>query len=325
MKSSNLNHLIEELEQVEQCTDKRLQQYYIQLAEVGEESQEKEEFYQEIQQEVKDLKQTSGKLLNCHLKMKANVDELETRLKDVQASQKKRLIISPPPANSVIDLEEQKAGHFAQGLNFYKMFLVCFIGSFAGVVIEMLWCLISNGYIESRAGLVYGPFNLLYGVGAVCLTWALYKYRNRSSSISFLGGMIVGSAVEYICSWGQELVLGSRSWDYSNMPFNLNGRICLLYSIFWGILGVLWIKNIYPRMAKWILKIPNRAGKIITWLLVAFMIANIVMTSLSLARWVERIQDKPASNGIENWLDDHFPDERMEKIFANMEFSKKDS
>ena len=137
--------------------------------------------------------------------------------------------------------------------------------------------------------------------------------------------MIVGSAVEYICSWGQELVLGSRSWDYSNMPFNLNGRICLLYSIFWGILGVLWIKNIYPRMAKWILKIPNRAGKIITWLLVAFMIANIVMTSLSLARWVERIQDKPASNGIENWLDDHFPDERMEKIFANMEFGKKDS
>lgn len=93
MKSSNLNHLIEELEQVEQCTDKRLQQYYIQLAEVGEESQEKEEFYQEIQQEVKDLKQTSGKLLNCHLKMKANADELETRLKDVQASQKKRLII----------------------------------------------------------------------------------------------------------------------------------------------------------------------------------------------------------------------------------------
>ena len=99
----------------------------------------------------------------------------------------------------------------------------------------------------------------------------------------------------------------------------------MLYSIFWGILGVLWIKNIYPRMAKWILKIPNRAGKIITWLLVAFMIANNVMTSLSLARWVERIQDKPASNGIENWLDDHFPDERMEKICANMEFSKKDS
>ena len=325
MKSSNLNHLVEELEQAEQSTEKRLQQYYTQLAEMGEENEEKEEFYQEIQQEVKDLKQTTGKLLNFHLKMKADADELETRLKDVQSSRRKRLIISPPPANSVIDLEEQRTKHFAQGLNFYKMFLVCFIGSFAGVVIEMLWCLISNGYIESRAGLVYGPFNLLYGVGAVCLTLALYKYRNRSSSISFLGGMIVGRAVEYVCSWGQELILGSRSWDYSNMPFNLNGRICLLYSIFWGILGVLWIKNIYPRMAKWILKIPNRAGKTITWLLMAFMIVNIVMTSLSLTRWIGRIQDKPTSNGIETWLDEHFPDERMEKIFANMEFNEKDS
>ena len=90
--------------------------------------------------------------------------------------------------------------------------------------------------------------------------------------------MIVGSVVEYICSWGQELVFGSRSWDYSQMPFNLNGRICLMYSILWGVLGILWIKNIYPRMAKWILKIPNRAGKIITWVLVIFMVFNSVMT-----------------------------------------------
>lgn len=325
MRNTDLHHLAEELTNAERCTEQRLQQYYVQLAEAGEEKEGKEEFYQEIRQEVQDLKQTSGKLLNCHLKMKASADELETRLKDVQASQKKRLIISPPPANSVIDLEEQRTRHFAQGINFYKIFLVCFIGSFVGVVIEMIWCLIRNGYIESRAGLVYGPFNLLYGVGAVCLTLTLYKYRNRSSSISFLGGMIVGSAVEYVCSWGQELVLGSRSWDYSSMPFNINGRICLLYSIFWGFLGVLWIKNIYPRMAKWILKIPNRAGKILTWLLAVFMVVNIVMTSLSMARWVERIQEKPASNGMETWLDEHFPDERMENIFANMEFNEKDS
>ena len=314
-----------ELQKAEQDTEKKLQQYYVQLAETGEEEDTRQELYQAVQQEVKDLKQTSAKLLGVHLRLKADADELETRLKDVKASKRKRIFIDPPPANSVIDLEEQKAKHFAQGINFYKMFLVCFIGSFVGVIIEMLWCLIKNGYIESRAGLVYGPFNLLYGVGAVCLTLTLYQYRNRSSSISFLGGMIVGSIVEYVCSWGQELVLGSRSWDYSGMPFNLNGRICLLYSIFWGILGVLWIKNIYPRMAKWILKIPNRIGKIMTWLLLIFMVVNILVTSLALARWTGRIQEKSASNGIEEWLDEHFPDERMQNIFANMEFDEKDS
>ena len=92
--------------------------------------------------------------------------------------------------------------------------LVCFVGSFAGVVVESIWCILRHGYLESRAGLVYGPFNLLYGVGALTLTLALYRFRNRGRWLSFLGGMLVGSVVEYICSWGQELILGSRSWVY---------------------------------------------------------------------------------------------------------------
>ena len=93
--------------------------------------------------------------------------------------------------------------------------LICFSGSFAGVIVELLWCLLRNGYLESRSGLVYGPFNLLYGAGATALTLALYRFRNRNSWISFLGGFLVGSAVEYACSWGQEMIFGSCSWDYS--------------------------------------------------------------------------------------------------------------
>ena len=109
------------------------------------------------------------------------------------------------------------------------LLMILFLGSFAGVVIELLWCLIRNGYWESRSGLVWGPFNLLYGVGAVALTAALYPFRNNSGTVSFAGGLIVGRGVEYLCSLVQELCFGSRSWDYSGMPFNLNGRICLMY------------------------------------------------------------------------------------------------
>ena len=136
----------------------------------------------------------------------------------------------------------------------------------------------------------------------------------------FLGGMAAGSIVEYVCSWGQEFFFGSRSWDYSNLPFNLNGRICLLYSVFWGVLGVLWIKNIYPRMAKVILRIPNRAGKILTWCLTAFLVFNAVMSFLAVDRWSQRVNDVPAPNAFWEFIDDRFPDERMEKIFANMHF-----
>lgn len=267
------------------------------------------------------LKRASNNLSKASKTIYAVKDELTGRMKDIRQQRKKNMLLSAP-ANATIDQQEQECDHFAKGLNGYKLLLVCFIGSFFGVIIEMLWCLVSRGYIESRAGLVYGPFNLLYGFGAVVLTVTLYKFRNRGAWISFLGGIIVGSVVEYVCSWGQEFVFGTRSWDYSKMPFNINGRICLLYSIFWGILGVLWIKNLYPRMAKLILKIPNRVGKICTWVLLAFFVVNTVMSGIALTRWTQRNAGIPAANTFWQTIDERFPDERMEKVYANMVFSE---
>ena len=223
-------------------------------------------------------------------------------------------------ANSEIDYAEKKNNHFAQGINIYKMIYICLIGSFAGVVIEMLWCLLRNGYIESRAGLVYGPFNLLYGVGAIALSATLYRYRNRGGWLSFLGGMIVGSVVEYLCSWGQEALIGSRSWDYSAMPFNINGRICLLYSVFWGFLGYWWIKYLYPLLAKAILHIPNRLGKNLSWVIVSFFIVNSLVSVIAVFRWSQRIEGILPSNAFWEFIDFRFTDERMSRIFANMEF-----
>ena len=164
------------------------------------------------------------------------------------------------------------------------------------------------------------PFNLLYGAGAVALTVCLYRFRNRSGWISFFGGMLVGTVVEYLCSWGQEALFGSRSWDYSAMPFNLNGRVCLLYSVFWGVLGVFWIKDLYPRMAQLILKIPNKIGKILTVAVTVFLIFNSVVSLLAVDRWSERVAGQAPSNSLEELLDERFPNERMESIYANMDF-----
>lgn len=229
------------------------------------------------------------------------------------------------PSNAEIDRQESERGHFARGINFYKLFLVFFLGSFAGVVVETIWCVLKYGHFESRAGLIYGPFNLVYGVGALVLTLALYRFRNRGWPWSFVGGFVVGGAIEYVCSYVQEQLFGTTSWDYSNMPFNLNGRTCLLYCAFWGLLGILWIKDLYPRMAKLIMKIPNRVGKPVVWVLLAFMIFNSAMSFFTVMRWTERISGQPPSNGFETYLDKHYPDEKMEKIYANMLFWQEES
>ncbi|MGN0518595.1 MAG: putative ABC transporter permease [Acutalibacteraceae bacterium] len=302
------------LTEVATATQKEMSAFYTQMLQ--------EDFDEtEVQNKSNSLKRATSNIAKALSQTYVVSDELNARWNDIRKQEKKHKLISSTPANATIDYHEISSEHFAKGLNIYKLLLICFVGSFVGVVIETLWCLIINGYIESRSGLVYGPFNLLYGVGAVALTVCLYKFRNRGAWISFLGGMIVGSVVEYICSWGQELIFGSRSWDYSHMPFNINGRICLLYSVFWGFLGVLWIKNIYPRMANLILKIPNRIGKIATWILVVFFAFNAVISCVSMHRWSQRLEGVAPSNSFWEFIDEHFPDERMEKVYTNMEFS----
>ncbi len=276
---------------------------------------------EETDAKVESLKRATTNMTKALAHTAAISDELTARRNDIKNQNKKRKLISAAPANAAIDYSENRSDHFAKGLNGYKILLICFIGSFAGVIVEMLWCLVTKGYVESRSGLVYGPFNLLYGVGAAALSLCLYRFRNRGWWISFLGGMVIGSVVEYVCSWGQEIVFGSRSWDYSQMPFNINGRICLLYSIFWGVLGVLWIKNIYPRMAKGILKIPNRVGKIITWALTVFLCFDACVSAVTIFRWTQRTAGIAPANAFWEYVDERFPDERMETIYANMEFS----
>ena len=248
------------------------------------------------------------------------IDEIETRVRELRHVRSRFHIVPPAPTNGQVDSRERRLRHFAQGKSVYKVFWMFFVGSILGVLVERIWCVMRYGFYEPRVGSIYGPFNPVYGLAAAVLTLTLYGLRNRGRIFSFFGGAIVGSAVEYLCSLAQEMVLGSASWDYSGRPFNLNGRICLLYSVYWGMLGMLFIKEFYPRIATCILKIPNKIGKPLTAALAVFMAFNMLMTGASLLRWSERRTGEMPSNAIEAYLDAHYPDERMKEIFTNLEF-----
>ena len=200
---------------------------------------------------------------------------------------------------------------------FYKyvyIFLVCCV---VGFTVETLWCLIKNGYIESRQSLVYGPFSVAYGMGGVLLTAVLSRFTDSSLWKVFLIAFAVGTVAEYICSLGQEIVFGSVAWDYSHLPLNINGRVCLLYSIFWGVLGVVWIKIVMPLTDKLFSRIPMSINHIIIWLFIIFFIFDAVLSASAAFRMNERKESIEPSNKFEVYLDEHFDDERMRKIYAN--------
>lgn len=219
--------------------------------------------------------------------------------------------------------KEEVSAVFAQGCGFYKLFMLFMIGAFLGDITETIYCRIAGGVWMSRSSVVWGPFSIVWGLGMMFATSFLYNYRDKSDSVIFWFGTIMGGVYEYLCSVFTEIAFGQVFWDYSSMPFNLGGRINLLYCFFWGIAAVVWIKKLFPPISGWIERIPIKPGKIITWVLFVFMICNILMSGLVLMRYSAREQGIEAENGLEQWLDNHYGDERVEWIYPNMTNAKK--
>lgn len=213
--------------------------------------------------------------------------------------------------------QEERPHVFAAGCGFYKLACLFFLGSFLGDVTETVFCRLTAGIWMSRSSVVYGPFSLVWGFGAVLLTAILYQYRTRSDSFIFLFGTVLGGAYEYVCSVFTELVFGTVFWDYSHLPFNLGGRINLLFCFFWGIAAVLWLKLAYPALSRLIERLPMRAGKLLTWGMIVFMLLNAGISSLAMTRYTQRSAGVPAETPLEQRLDERFPDERIERIYPN--------
>lgn len=91
-----------------------------------------------------------------------------------------------------------------------------------------------DGNFQVRVGLVYGPFIPVYGGGACFLTVVLYKLYKLNDTLIYVISAVVGASFEYFCSWFQETVFGTVSWDYSDTPLNFNGRTNLMYALIWG-------------------------------------------------------------------------------------------
>lgn len=213
----------------------------------------------------------------------------------------------------------QKAAHSKYSISCFELFWVFFICCFLGVVLETIFVFVRTGHYMQRTGLVWGPFNLIYGTAAVLLTLSLRHFRGKNDRWIFFGGAVIGGAFEYFCSWLQETLTGTVSWDYSNIAFNLNGRINLLYCFFWGILSIVWVKELYPRITGWIWRhLGNRWGVVMAWVLAAFMLANSLVSGGAVLRMAQRYEGVPATSSWQRAMDQHFPDERLKRIYPSM-------
>lgn len=196
-----------------------------------------------------------------------------------------------------------------------KIFWVFMIGSVFGFFAEMIYGLIFTRTIVIRQGLIYGPFVQVYGMGAVAYYLLISKVKDPKEA--FFSGMIMGGILEYLCSFFQEILFGTISWDYSKMFLNFNGRTCLLYCFYWGIIAVAFLKIIYPWLEKIEPLIYKRGIRIISVICILFMTFDIVISCMAANRQQERRENIPPKNQIDVFLDQTYPDELMDRIYNN--------
>lgn len=197
-----------------------------------------------------------------------------------------------------------------------KLFWIFIIGSIIGYAVEMIVGFVQNGHFVSRQGLVFGPFAQVYGLGILAYYFVVPKIKGGYIKIFFIT-MVLGGIVEYLCSYFQELLFGTISWDYSHLWFNIHGRTSLLHCTYWGTGGILFMKYIIPLIEDIEKLIKNNYFRTVTALFAIFMIFNIAVSSMAAIRQEERNRQIAASNNIDVFFDKYYSDEIMDTIYEN--------
>lgn len=219
---------------------------------------------------------------------------------------------------------EARSFNAAHGL--YMLFWMFLLGSVLGFLLEGAWSLIYWGKWAHHAGVVWGPFCQIYGLGVVAIYIAVSALPERDMPAwkivlsQFIVCAIAGSLVEYFVSLFQELSFGSVSWDYSDQKLNIGGRISIGMTFVWGIVGLVCVYGVCPLMRSLINKISGSGGYIATWAMIVFMCLNLAVSAAAVSRWHDRVENIPPKTSIGAALDETFDNERMETLFPNMQF-----
>lgn len=163
-------------------------------------------------------------------------------------------------------------------INFKDLGSYFILYSVLGWIMETVYMTILNGTFTNR-GFLFTPMCPIYGYGITILILLLSKYKNKPIKL-FLSSVFILSIFEYIVSFALQAMFSKYWWNYSDFKINLNGRICLLNSICWGFLSIIFFKWIHPLVTKFLSKIDEKINNKIQYPVVSLLLAIYVTDSI---------------------------------------------
>lgn len=205
---------------------------------------------------------------------------------------------------------------------FYQYIIIFLVASVLGLILETVYMYAFYGVVESRVGLVWGPFSPLYGFGAVLLTAVLWPLRNQPIWIIFVISAGIGGILEQIAGWGMETVMHAWSWSYLHFPDHITQWVAWRFLIMWGVLGLAWCKLIMPEMLFRIGEPTTRRQAVVAGLLAAFIALDVSITVMCFYRAGKRQEGIPPQNVFEEYIDRHFGDDFISDTFENINLDR---
>ena len=161
--------------------------------------------------------------------------------------------------------------------NYYNLFLLFFIYSFLGYIVESISVSLMEKKVVWNRGFLVGPYIPIFGTGAMTMILTLQKYKDDIVAL-FIMSMVVCLTIEYLCSLVAEKIFKLRWWNYSDKLFNINGRICLQNGILFGIGGVLIVKYVNTWIENLILLLPNSLMVTLSIILTIIFVSDTILS-----------------------------------------------
>lgn len=200
-------------------------------------------------------------------------------------------------------------------IQYHEIFWLFMLGNVLGVLVEGVWCYLRYGRWETHTVAMWGPFNIVYGIGVPVFYVGSVVFSGLHWMLRFVLFALLGSLVEYLCGLVIRVGIQMKAWDYRNHFANIQGLISPYMAVIWGVLGFGFDLILFRPLKRVLAHMTGSAWDIACFFMTVFMVVNLSLTAACIIRWANRYRGKPAANALSRWIDRRYPDRKMRRKF----------
>lgn len=168
-------------------------------------------------------------------------------------------------------------------MSIYYSILYFFVYGFLGWCTEVIFAAFKQHRFVNR-GFLNGPICPIYGVGVTLVIACLEAFQSNLLLL-YISSVILVTVLEGVTGWAMDKLFHNKWWDYSKLPFNIGGYVCLLFSLIWGVACVLIVYFVHPLIHQVLSLIPHTAGIALIAILGIALLSDMIVTTSAIVKF----------------------------------------